>query len=146
MTESLVLGTQECQILLRTTVVGRIAVSTPDGPHIVPVNYAVVDDAIVVRTSAYSVLGTYARDAMLAFEVDHVDHEQQRGWSVVARGRAEFVSDPEVIDHIQEVWAPRPWANGSRALYLRLPWTELSGRKLGEGWDAAAATGVRRVV
>ena len=146
MAESLVLGTQECQTLLRTTVVGRLAVSTPDGPHIVPVNYAVVDDAIVVRTSAYSILGTYARDATLAFEVDHVDHEQQRGWSVVARGRAEFVTDPEMIDHIQQVWEPRPWANGSRALYLRLPWTELSGRRLGEGWDAAGATGVHRVV
>ncbi|WP_372729087.1 pyridoxamine 5'-phosphate oxidase family protein [Nocardioides sp.] len=145
MADSLVLGTEECRTLLNSGVVGRIAVSTPDGPHIVPVNYAVVDDSIVVRTSAYSLLGTYGRDSTLAFEVDHVDHEQQHGWSVVARGRGEFVTDDDELDHIQQVWDPRPWATGVRALYLRLTWSELSGRRLGEGWDTRAG-GVRRVV
>ena len=36
------------------------------GPHIVPVNYAVVDDALVLRTSPYSVLGGHARGSILA--------------------------------------------------------------------------------
>ena len=75
----------ECSALLRSGVAGRLALSTPDGPHIVPLNYAVVDSAIIVRTSPYSVLGTHGRDAVVAFEVDHVDAERQGGWSVVAR-------------------------------------------------------------
>ena len=59
--------------------------STPDGPHIIPVNYSVVDDAVVVRTSPYSLLGTHGRNTVLAFEIDSFDHAYQHGWSVMAR-------------------------------------------------------------
>lgn len=134
----------DCEALLRSGVVGRIAVSTPTGPHIVPVNYSVVDDAIIVRTSPYSLLGTYGRDATLAFEVDQFDHDSQRGWSVVARGRGEFVTNPEQLDHIRTVWQPRPWAKGSREMYLRLRWEDLSGRQLGMHWDPMEELVARR--
>ncbi|MFC4783413.1 pyridoxamine 5'-phosphate oxidase family protein [Nocardioides sp. MAHUQ-72] len=137
---------EECERLLRAGVAGRIAISTPNGPHIVPVNYSVVDDAIVVRTSPYSLLGSYGRGTTLAFEVDQFDHENQRGWSVVARGRGEFVTDIEELDHIREVWSPRPWAGGSRTLYLRLRWTELSGRRVGAGWDPLSRMPVGRTL
>ena len=30
---------------------------------------------------------------------------------------------------------PRPWAAGRRSLYLRIPLTEVTGRRLGDGWD-----------
>ena len=144
MAESLAMSDHECERLLRGNVVGRVALSTPDGPHIVPVNYAVVDDALVVRTSPYSVLGTYGRDAVLAFEVDHVDHANQRGWSVVVRGRAEVVTDAAELDHISAVWAPRPWASGARTLVLRIPQSELTGRRLGAGWSADRDSPVMR--
>jgi uncharacterized protein len=146
MHESIDLTHEECERLLRSGVGGRIALSSPDGPHIVPVNYSVVDDAIIVRTSPYSVLGTYGRDTMLAFEVDQLDHERQRGWSVVARGRGEVVSDPAQLEHIRTTWEPRPWAAGARSLHLRLRWSELSGRRIGAAWDLEAALPVRRTV
>ena len=55
-----------------------------------PVNYAVdaTAESILIRTTAYSLLGTYGRDALLCFEVDQFDYELKRGWSVVVRGRA----------------------------------------------------------
>ncbi|MGB0100326.1 MAG: pyridoxamine 5'-phosphate oxidase family protein [Nocardioides sp.] len=136
----------ECERLLRAGGAGRIALSSPNGPHIVPVNYSVVDDAIVVRTSPYSVLGTYGRDSMLAFEVDQFDHERQRGWSVVARGRSEAVVRPVDLEHIHDTWEPRPWAGGARTLYLRLRWTELGGRRIGSGWDLRSTLPVSRSV
>lgn len=40
--------------LLVDGVVGRVARATPVGPRIVPVNYLVHEDAIVVRTAPYS--------------------------------------------------------------------------------------------
>lgn len=144
MPESIDLTHEECVQLLSGGVGGRVALSSPNGPHIVPVNYSVLDDAIVIKTSPYSTLGTYGRDTMLAFEVDWFDHERQRGWSVVARGRGEVVTDPLEIDHIREVRDPRPWAGGGRNLYLRLRWTELTGRRLGEAWDVVASMPVRR--
>lgn len=144
MLESLELNRQECEMLLRSGVVGRVAVSTPTGPHIVPVNYSVVNDAITLRTSPYSLLGTYGRNTLLAFEVDYFDYEQQHGWSVLARGRAEVVTEPGELERIRLVWPPRPWVGGARNLYLQLPWTDLSGRRVGAGWDLLAEMPVRR--
>ncbi|CAN5683524.1 hypothetical protein BH11ACT8_BH11ACT8_31780 [soil metagenome] len=132
------LSRPECEDLLRAGVAGRIAFSTPDGPHIVPVNYAVVDDAIVVRTSPYSLLGTYGRDAQLAFEVDLLDHAGERGWSVLVRGRARAVTDPSFIARVRARWPQLPWASGTRTLLLRLSWTDVTGRRLGSGWDDGA--------
>lgn len=146
MLDSRELSYSECEALLRAGVVGRVALSTPSGPHIVPVNYSVVDSGIVLRTSAYSLLGTHGRDAVLAFEVDYFDHARQRGWSVIARGRAEVVEDQEEVDHIRSVWEPRPWVSGSRALFLRVLWTELTGRQLGAGWHPMRDLPYRRVV
>jgi len=145
-TESIAMPEEECEALLRLGVFGRVAVATSTGPHIFPINYSVVDDAIVMRTTPYSVLGTHGRNRMLAFEVDELNREYQRGWSILARGRAEVVTDDGDLRHIREVWDPRPWAGGTRNLYLRLPWTELSGRKLGRGWSPEAELPYRRRV
>jgi nitroimidazol reductase NimA-like FMN-containing flavoprotein (pyridoxamine 5'-phosphate oxidase superfamily) len=146
MPESFELSRAECETLLRAGVAGRVAVVAPDGPHILPINYSVVDDAIVVRTSPYSLVGTHGRNAILAFEIDQFDYEYQRGWSVMARGRSEVVHDPEELEHIRTVWSPHPWASGVRPLFIRLPWSELTGRRLGGGWDPLHHLPVRRVV
>lgn len=146
MHESLDLTRAECETLLRSGVVGRLALSTPGGPHVIPLNYSVVDDAIIVRTSPYSLLGTYGPDGRLAFEIDQFDHEYHRGWSVVARGRAEFVTDADELEHIRAVWQPHPWAGGARQMHLRLKWDEVSGRRLGTQTDPLADLPVRRIV
>ena len=142
MTLSRELAFDECARLLRAGVVGRVALTTPDGPHIIPLNYSVVDEAILVATSPYSALGTYGNGLVVAFEVDRFDFETHTGWSVLVRGRAEAVTDPEELQRLKRLWAPRPWADGSRNLHLRIPWTEVSGRSLG----GYAETSVRRVV
>lgn len=121
----------ECRALLVRQRAGRVAVATPDGPHIIPMNYSVVNESIVFRTTPFSILATYGRNAKLAFEVDHFRDEQQLGWSVVARGRADVVTDPEELARIRKVCAPLPWADGTRNLHFRLDWKELSGRALG---------------
>jgi nitroimidazol reductase NimA-like FMN-containing flavoprotein (pyridoxamine 5'-phosphate oxidase superfamily) len=137
----------ECRGLLVRQRAGRVAVSTPDGPHIIPLNYSVVDESIIFRTTPFSVLGTYARNAKLAFEVDEFDEEHRIGWSVVARGRADVVGDPEELQEIRRVCAPLPWADGARNLFFRMDWKELSGRAVGrvgftdQAEDLAGAAG-----
>lgn len=146
MPDSRELSYSECEAFLRAGVAGRVAMSTPGGPQIVPVNYSVVDNGIIIRTSPYSLLGTYGRDTMLAFEIDQFDHPNQRGWSVVARGRAGVVQDPKDLEHIRSVWEPQPWASGVRALFIRIRLAELTGRQLGAGWDPMRDLAVYRVV
>lgn len=138
MLEPIELSREESESLLRLGVVGRVAVTTPDGPYIVPVNYSVVDDAVVLRTTPYSLLGRNGRDAVVAFEVDRLDHDEHHGWSVLARGRAEVVTDPVELKRIETSCPPRPWAGGNRPLFLRIAWTEISGRRLGRAGDPRA--------
>lgn len=146
MYESFELNETECETLLRAGVVGRAAACTPDGPHVVPVNYAVIDDAVVFRTTPYSILGSQPSRSVIALEIDHFDHEQQRGWSVVARGRAEMVVDAAELASIRSTWDPGTWAAGARILYVRMRWSELTGRRLGSGWDPMATLSERHAV
>lgn len=138
------LSYEECRDLLLGGVVGRVAICTPQGPRILPVNYSVVDDAVVFRTSAYGPVAAHDWTSAMAFEVDHVDYSDQRGWSVVALGHGERVDDTAEKEHIRTTWEPRPWASGSRPLVVRLPWHDLSGRRLGTGWTRDNEMPVRR--
>ena len=125
------LTVEECVELLTAGVVGRAAICTPTGPHVVPVNYTVDGDSIVVRTTPYSVLGTYSWAGEVAFEVDDFDTEAHAGWSVVVHGRCEMVDDIGQIARIHWRHDPSPWAPGPRSLYLRLRWREVTGRRIG---------------
>lgn len=139
------LSSEECRQLLSAGLVGRVAVCTPVGPHIVPVNYTVVDDSAIVRTTPYSVLGSHARGSILALEVDQFDYERRHGWSVVARGRADVITGADELEEIKTRWQPHAWAAGSRNLFLRVRWSELTGRRLGSGWSPVDELPVRHV-
>ena len=121
----------EAERRLRAGQSGRVAFAAPDGPHIVPVNYVIVDDILVIRTTPYSLLGTHARDAVIALEIDAVDEEHKAGWSVVARGR---VSTTHLALDGARLRLPddQPWAPGRRTLHLHLPLrdAEITGRVL----------------
>ena len=138
-----VLSTEKCLELLRGAIVGRVAFTVSEGPRIVPVNYTTVDEAIVFRTTPDSLLGRHAQEP-LAFEIDHVDYADHKGWSVLATGRGERVEDTEELSRIRRTWDPAPWAGGARPLYVKLAWDELTGRRLGQGWTHENETPVRR--
>lgn len=133
------LSQRECEDLLRAGTAARVAFVAPDGPHIVPVNYAVLGQEIVLRTSPASQLGVYGRHARLALEIDGFDFAREQGWSVVARGLSKVVDDPRVTATLRATWKPRPWVAGERSLFLRIPWDELSGRRIGSGWSVVGA-------
>lgn len=78
-------------------------------------------------------LGSYAWDCDLAFEVDHIDEEAREGWSVVAVGEAHIIEDRDEVNDIRLTGDPRPWADGLRHLYLRLMVRDLTGRRIGGG-------------
>lgn len=132
MAELHTLSESECRALLADAQTGRVAVVAPDGPHIIPVNYALVDESLIFRTGRSTLLATCAGDAMIAFEVDRTDDVRRVGWSVVARGRAAIVHDSRELAHISRTWEPVPWAAGDRPVHVRLAYSELTGRSVGE--------------
>jgi nitroimidazol reductase NimA-like FMN-containing flavoprotein (pyridoxamine 5'-phosphate oxidase superfamily) len=122
-----VIDAGECKRLLAQDVIGRVAVVIGATPMILPVNYAVDGDDIVIRTMPGSRLDVGQGHA--AFEVDSFDRANQSGWSVLVTGNLEEVSWYQTQD-MQRVQALPvvPWAPGTRNMWLRLRPSFITGR------------------
>ncbi|AZM87930.1 MULTISPECIES: helix-turn-helix domain-containing protein [Streptomyces] len=120
---------EECRMLLGTHGVGRIAVFTPEGPAVLPVNYMVVGTAIVFRTAAEA-LAARAAGTEIAFEIDNIDDVTAGGWSVLAVGELQAVTDPEEIQHLTTTARSHPWAGGPRTHWMKLAPLRLTGRRV----------------
>jgi nitroimidazol reductase NimA-like FMN-containing flavoprotein (pyridoxamine 5'-phosphate oxidase superfamily) len=123
------LSEQDCTTRLRGTTVGRVAICTPDGPVIIPVNYVMDDETVVVRTAPYTLLAGHAWD-QIAFEIDELDHDMQRGWSVLVVGQASPVEDPDEITDSQQLSKLTPWAPGSRNMFIKIKPQRITGREV----------------
>jgi transcriptional regulator with XRE-family HTH domain len=123
------LGPDECWAHLSTHGVGRVTVSTPDGPAIAPVNYTVADRAIAFRT-APGATPALAAGTETAFEVDHIDEALSQGWSVLVVGHADHVTDPEAVRKFAEAAHTEPWAGGERELWVRIEPERVTGRRI----------------
>lgn len=123
------LNEPECRALLRTHGVGRMAIPGASGPVIVPVNYSVIDGSIVFRT-APGATPAKASGRPVAFEVDRIDDAFSEGWSVMVRGRARTVTDPEEVRRLTEQAYSTPWVGGRRHLWLRIVPLHITGRRI----------------
>jgi nitroimidazol reductase NimA-like FMN-containing flavoprotein (pyridoxamine 5'-phosphate oxidase superfamily) len=123
------LSRAECAELLSTHGVGRLAVPAESGPVIVPVNYSVVDGAIVFRT-ARGATPSQASGCMVAFEVDRVDDTFSQGWSVLTRGYARTVTDTDEEHRLAKQAYSRPWSGGRRDMWVRIEPYAVTGRRI----------------
>jgi len=119
----------ECRRLIAPGGVGRIAFGTFSGPVVVPVNFAVLADTLVIRTAEGTVIDGHA-DEQVALEVDHIDEALCQGWSVLVRGLAHRVAHPAELRRLQEDAAVWPWAGGEREVYVRIIPREITGRRI----------------
>jgi nitroimidazol reductase NimA-like FMN-containing flavoprotein (pyridoxamine 5'-phosphate oxidase superfamily) len=131
----------ECRELLSTQSVGRVAIvrrALPDPtPAIVPVNFCLDDDAIVFRTGASTLLRDAARrGAVVAFEVDALDFEARRGWSVVVAGPMREITGTTELARARTLRLVT-WAPGPREVFVRIEPMQISGRRIAERTAAA---------
>ncbi|OKI53707.1 helix-turn-helix domain-containing protein [Streptomyces sp. MJM1172] len=119
----------ECRSLLGTHGVGRIAVFTPEGPAVLPVNYLIAGPDIAFRT-AVEALAARAAGTQVAFEIDNIDDVTAGGWSVLAVGELEAVTEPQEIRHLTATARSQPWAGGPRTHWMRLTPLRLTGRRV----------------
>ena len=125
------LTTAECRELLDRHHFGRLGLMNYVGvfPSIIPVNYLLDKDKIVIRTDAGSKLNAALRGAPVAFEVDGVDETRQVGWSVVVRGRAEEITDDDKLAELRQTpllaWHPR-----AKPRYIRINPSQVIGRRI----------------
>jgi nitroimidazol reductase NimA-like FMN-containing flavoprotein (pyridoxamine 5'-phosphate oxidase superfamily) len=116
-----------CLALLATQRIGRLVLPGPD-PFVAPINYVVVDEAVIYRSDEGSPAAG-AHGSRVVFEVDVVDEGEHAGWSVVVRGTVEDVTDLLKSDLD---WHERlaPWAPGPKDRWLRVDIEEVTGRLL----------------
>ena len=114
--------------MLRSTRWGRVAWATPEGPRILPVNYAVRDGNVYLRTGLHGSLAGVATGTTVALEADELDDRVTSGWSVVVLGRAETVEDRTEVAKVFQS-GPEPWAPGARPVLVRIVPSEITGRR-----------------
>ncbi len=112
-----------------------MAVTSEAVPIIFPVNFGVLDSAVVFRTGEGTKLDAAIRNATVAFEADAIHSIFETGWSVVIVGTAEEVFDPSEIERVTQMGF-RPWAPGSRSHLIKIVPTALSGRRIVDGGNA----------
>jgi hypothetical protein len=120
---------EECRRLLGSTSVGRLGYCTSFGPHIVPMNYTLVSEAVIFRTGLDTQAAQELFDHPIAFEVDHVDEFLQTGWSVLVVGNAQPLDEASLL-LLDVGQSPQPWPEGRRALVVQLPLTMMTGRRV----------------
>src|SRR5699024_3254283 len=82
-----------CWRLVAKTGFGRVAFIRDAEPWVLPVNCAVVDDAVTFRTARRSMLHQLPAHSPVTFEADGVDRSAESGWSVLVRGRIYELDD-----------------------------------------------------
>jgi len=122
------LSHRDCVALLSGAQVGRAVFTERAMPAVVPVNFIVQDDAIVMCTAADTRLAKAATRGVLAFQVDDIDPGTRSGWSVVVVGVAELVDN--VQERAQFRCLLEPWAPGNNEVYIRLPLKVVTGRQI----------------
>lgn len=117
----------ECVELLGQREVGRVAFGDSEGPLVLPVNHVMVGERIVFRTAPHTVIADHVGTGPVSFQVDEFDTYTSAGWSVLARGTAEFVDGVWLSAHDLK---PEPWAAGPRTLFVSITPTEITGRRV----------------
>lgn len=124
------LDRETCLALLATVSIGRVGWATADGrTMILPVNFVVDSDAIVFSTSEGEKLEAVREGRTLTFEVDDVERALQTGWSVLAIGAAEVITNPAQIQRIEQLHLA-PWVASPGRVFVRIPAAEITGRRI----------------
>lgn len=103
-----------CVELLDLECVGRAAFVVGDVPYVEVVAYARHGGVLEIGAAAGSALAGLTTGEAVALQIDRVDRDLMRGWSVVAAGAC---------------LVGAPLGDGSRS--VALAWTSLTGRWLG---------------
>ncbi|HEY8524698.1 MAG TPA: pyridoxamine 5'-phosphate oxidase family protein [Acidimicrobiales bacterium] len=128
------LSEAECWDLLAETQVGRLGVLVDSAPEIYPVNHMVDGHSIVFRTDPGTKLAGLAKSPAVCFEVDGVDPERHKGWSVLVKGRAHELTDPDERHRVAERNL-RYWSVGPKPHWIRIEAREVTGRRIHRSVD-----------
>src|SRR6476469_1766671 len=110
--------------LIEGTKHGRLVVTVAGEPDIFPVNYAVNDRKLYLRTAPGNKLAELTINSRVLFETDGILSEE--AWSVVLRGTARALEQSSEI--AAEALGLKPWVPTLKDFYVEIEPTSVSGR------------------
>jgi nitroimidazol reductase NimA-like FMN-containing flavoprotein (pyridoxamine 5'-phosphate oxidase superfamily) len=129
----MVIAETEALELAASAAVGRIVYVLDDRLCVVPINFQLERQDVLMRTAGGTELLMAARRQMpAALQVDNIVDWSRSGWSVLIRGHLAEVTDPDAIKQVLSSGL-RPWSGGNRNHVVRLSGNEVSGRRIEPG-------------
>lgn len=123
------LTSDESFALLDSVPVGRIAFVADGAIQVFPVTFSVSATRIVFQSAIGSKLDAAEMARAVAFQADAWDEATRTGWSVLVRGPARIVADPERLAVLDDLGL-EPWLGGEDMQWIEIPVADISGRRL----------------
>ena len=120
---------ETCEELLGTAVIGRLGVIIDGKPHVFPISHVYEGGSVIFPTSDRTKMHAALAWPWVGFEVDGIDADGVHGWSVMVQGRAEEITDADVIERAA-ARRTTPWRTGERVHWIRIVATEITGRRI----------------
>jgi nitroimidazol reductase NimA-like FMN-containing flavoprotein (pyridoxamine 5'-phosphate oxidase superfamily) len=110
--------------------IGRVVYTDQALPAVIPMNFVLDGDEVVINTGSDSTLAAAIRNAVVAFQVDDFDSDTTTGWSVTITGQARLVDGGEEATRLARL-PLRPWAPSKSGQFIRIPARHVAGHRLG---------------
>ena len=124
-----ILDREECLRLLATATLGRVGITIGALPVVVPMDFRLVGDQVVVRVGVGTKVDSALHDAVVAFEADQVEPLGGGGWSVSLTGLAREVTDPAEVGRLRRAGIAR-WVEWGPDRYVALSTDLITGRRI----------------
>lgn len=137
---SRVMEEDECRNLLKIAgesgAVGRLAINREGSPHVIPVNFSVSEEVILIRLRP-GFAAHHLDEATVTFEIDHVEPFSKNGWSVEVEGPARLLTFEEAARLGRNIPHPLVMFPGMRVFAIRS--ANISGRSIRHDHEGASA-------
>jgi hypothetical protein len=138
---------EQALALLGSVGFGRIVFTRGALPAIRPVNHALIDGRLVIRTHEGAALTSAAGGGgvVVAYEADAIDPDTHLGWSVVVTGFARLVTDPTALARYEQLLTPWIAERMEHAVAIQLDqvdgyWMTSTGRSPGLDQSSTSPT------
>jgi uncharacterized protein len=119
----------DCLALLAGRPVGRLVFTYRALPDVIPVNYRLDGETLLIRLSSDSVAASATKDAIVAFEVDDIDVDARTGWSVTVVGHARQIIDADELQRVRALGLAS-WVSGARDHCVAVATEKITGRRV----------------
>jgi len=101
----------ECLEAMASVGIGRVGITHQAMPHIVPVNFVMLDRFVYFAVMSRSILAAATSRSVVAFQADSFDLDRRSGWTVVGVGHASGLSEASEMEPLTTL-VPEPWVTG----------------------------------